>query len=105
MFHNTRKINKTRKPHRCGMCGTIIEKGSEATYSAGNCQGDFYTHHEHVECHVAGLGYAAMTKQWGEDYIFFQHECRSDLDQVWLKNHHPIVAGRLGLYEVEQDDE
>lgn len=95
-FHVDRTV-KTRKPHRCEQCGTVIEPGSVATRGTGTYCGDFYSHYVHGECRKAGDAYAKLTGYWGDEYTWFQHT--DELPEIagWLIANHPVVAGRLGL--------
>lgn len=61
-FSNNREIKKTRKDHWCVCCGIVIPKGSNCTYFAGTCDGDFYSDYTCNYC-----------KQWVKDH-------RNDLD-------------------------
>lgn len=53
-FYSDRWVNKTRKPHRCGWCWTMIEMGARAHYAAGiTIDGDFWNGYTHPECEAA----------------------------------------------------
>ena len=44
---------RCRKDHRCDWCGEIINKGDLAQSRAGIHFGEFYSGHQHPECHKA----------------------------------------------------
>jgi hypothetical protein len=52
------KIVKTRKPHRCAMCGLPIKVGAKVRYWAGIYDGDFFAGHAHLVCEHMHLKYA-----------------------------------------------
>jgi hypothetical protein len=80
-----------------GWCGRLIKVGVTAIKAAGRYYGDFYTNHQHPECHAAGLAYAKETDLWGDEFTWFQHtEMHRELE-VWLLDNHPIVAARMNL--------
>lgn len=95
-FHSERTIKAIRKAHVCEQCGRKIQIGEPASYGAGSYEGDFYTTYTHVECNTAARDYANHFGCWGEEYPWFQHSEEPQSDGAWLREHHPIVADRLG---------
>jgi hypothetical protein len=63
-FSSDRKINRTRKPHRCIWCSQIIEAGSAAFYYAGVWEGDFCCGHFHPECNKAASAVCEKEGFW-----------------------------------------
>ena len=55
-FYSDRWVAKTRKRHACQWCGTFIEAGEAAHYSAGHFDGDFWHGYMHPECSEAEQG-------------------------------------------------
>jgi len=104
-FNFTKVIKATRKPHQCEQCGTTIKVGSTAHHVVGSYYRDFYSYRVHPECEAAGIAYAKMTGCWGEDFMWFQHCLEERDDKLWLLEHHPIVAERLGLFEWQAAEE
>ena len=49
-FYSQREVKKTKKPHHCEVCGSIIAEGSNVLYCAGKTEGDFWTLYLHKEC-------------------------------------------------------
>lgn len=95
-FHSNKTIKATRKVHECEQCGRKIDIGSPAIYGAGRFDGYFYTQHQHIECHAAGIAYAEETGLWGEEFTWFQHSERDGFAD-WLLENHPTVADRLNI--------
>lgn len=52
---STRNIRRTRVPHRCDHCGTIIPPGSAAIKWADIWDGDFYHGYVHHDCRALWL--------------------------------------------------
>ena len=50
-LHNKTVI--TRKKHRCGWCGELINISDQAQYRAYVFDGDFISEWQHPECHAA----------------------------------------------------
>lgn len=47
---NTRKVVKTRKPHKCFGCKEEIKKGQEAVNNSGLYEDHFYNYYLCLEC-------------------------------------------------------
>lgn len=93
-FHISHRVKSTKKPHKCYQCATMIDAGSGALKSTGKSNGDFYAIYEHHECHAAGIAYAKLTGNWGEDFTWFSVDWYHE-DDKWLIDNHPICARRL----------
>lgn len=74
----TDKFVICRKDHKCDWCGQGMAAGEKAHYSSGVFDGDFYSGHQHLECHKAILdsddwhmnteGYQPYEQQRGKTY-------------------------------------
>ncbi|PID03622.1 hypothetical protein CSV67_02985 [Sporosarcina sp. P2] len=51
-FNNHRKVNKTRKDHRCLGCQDLIPKGEKAINNSGVFEGDFYNYYLCSPCEI-----------------------------------------------------
>lgn len=52
-FQHVTQVPKTRAPHQCQWCGTLIALGTEATKVSGHGEGDFYRFYIHPDCATA----------------------------------------------------
>jgi hypothetical protein len=96
-YYSTRNIKATRKVHTCDGCNKHIEVGSPAFYWAGDCDGEFYSAHYHVECRDAEVAWNEMRGTWGDEYDGLSAITEEPQDVEWLAAEHPIVAERMGL--------
>lgn len=104
-FHISKVMKRTIEPHECEQCGTIIPPGSATLYSTGRYEGEFYSHHQHLECHEAAHAFATLNDLWNEEYPWFQHMERAEFDlDPWLLENHPVVAERLGIERQEVEE-
>jgi hypothetical protein len=62
-FHKSKRVEKTRKPHRCFWCGDMTEVGLPSLREVGQWEGDFWSGYMHVEC---GMARDAVLKEYGE---------------------------------------
>ncbi|MGJ7039172.1 hypothetical protein J2Y63_002427 [Shinella sp. BE166] len=97
-FWSSKSIKAVSKHHCCEQCGKRVEAGSRAEYTFGKYEGDVFGTYTHPECYAAANAYADLNGLYGEEYPWFQHmdETEHDLGP-WLREHHPIVADRLGI--------
>lgn len=47
---DSRTINRTRKPHQCGLCGRLIPKGTMCSYIVSVDHGDMSAGHDCLDC-------------------------------------------------------
>ena len=95
-YSSFRSIKSTRKVHQCESCGKPIKIGSPAEYWAGNCDGDFYSCHWHVECRAAEVAINDLNDAWGDEYCGIDFYMEEPSNRAWLIESHPIVAERMG---------
>lgn len=104
-FHTNRSIKAVRRDHVCEQCNGKIEIGQPAEYGSGKYDGYLYTTYVHVECHAAAVHYAKENGLWGEDWPWFQHMGNGEHDHhAWLLEHHPVVAARLNIEPVKEEE-
>ena len=49
-LYTSKDVKKTRKEHRCHLCGLKIPVGLACLYEAGKHDGDFFSRYSHNEC-------------------------------------------------------
>lgn len=96
-FFTHRKV-RAAKIHTCEQCRGSIEAGSHSWYCAGKYDGEFYCYREHIECRDAWneLNFDVRDYPLCDGAPFL---CDDDLeadDRAWMREKHPVVAGRLG---------
>jgi hypothetical protein len=96
-YYSHRTIKATRKPHQCEGCGKIIEAGAPAFYWAGDCDGDFYSAHYHLDCREAEVVWNSIRDTWGDEYDSLCAIHEEPEDVAWLVEEFPAVAARMGL--------
>ena len=90
-----RTIAKTKVRRACAECEKTIEIGSCAIRRFTVDGNDHFEAFSHIECDDAGQAYAHMTDNWGDDY-WHLWELNEGEDLMWLLNHHPMAADRVG---------
>ncbi len=100
-FSSMRDVKSSRKASRCLQCNQMIEVGEPKRVSSGQYDGDFYSYDEHLECWNAASEYMHDTKWWdySENGVRLCEDASRKDDGPWFREHHPIVAARLGLSE------
>ena len=86
---------KAAKAHRCDACRQTIEPGTTYTHMAMKWDGEVETVKQHAECRAAEIALARLHDlHGGEDWIHLNDLQEPD-DLFWLREHHPVVFGRL----------
>ena len=93
-FHDKRTVEATRKAYRCMECERRIAKGDRAVARSGRYDGDFYSHHTHVDCDAVSNAYAKQFDMWGEDTVQLHQLFEVD-ELLWLIGEHSEVAERM----------
>lgn len=58
---------KARKPHRCCLCGELINAGDWQATRSGVRDGDMWTMHMHPECYAYEQKPGTVDSDWYED--------------------------------------
>lgn len=96
---------RTRKPHQCYDCYTVIPAGAQAAFFTGKMDGRAYTLYFHQDCQKAGDFYRAQVYQpdyWDGvpplmDEITDSGE--AEREHARLRGRFPHVVCRLELHE------
>lgn len=103
-FFSSRTIKAVRKERHCESCGGKIAVGQPAEYFATKQEGDMFCWHAHPECRAAEVAFNDHISSDVDDFLWLwqaKDVAYHDSDEAmeaslaWLREHHPIAAGRI----------
>lgn len=103
-FFSSRSIKAVRKERHCESCGTKIMVGQPARYFATKQEGDMFCWHAHPECRDAEVAWNTHRESDVDDFLwlwqakdgsYHDSEEARETSLEWLREHHPIAAGRI----------
>jgi hypothetical protein len=101
----SRGTRKTRKPHQCFDCYTIIPAGTEVAFFTGKMDGRAYTLYFHQDCQAASDHYRASIP-WSDYWDGvpplmdgINDSSEGDMIRNQLRGHFPHVVCRLEFHE------
>jgi len=104
-----RGMRKTRKPHQCYDCYTVIPAGAQAAFFVGKMDDRAYTLYFHPDCQKAGDSYRAhsyLPDYWDGvpplmDEIIDSGEAEKEFAR--LRGNFPHVVCRFEMHEQKAD--